>query len=309
MADTAQFQITYAGSALDNNEMDVRELAPALVAVADLLEEANNIVNGGSSKIAVSVHGAFKSGSFGIDFRVIQDIFQNVMNLFNSEGVTAANNLLGLLGLKDVGKGLIALIKKLKGRRIKNIEKLDDNRVRIHIDTREKIDIEGSVLELYKSARVRDALDKVINRPLNRNGIEEFRSLIAGQKEPVIVRKEEKDFFELPLIDDELLGENETEAYLQVVSLSFKEDNKWRFSRGENVFFASVEDTHFLGGINRNEIRFSKDDILKVRLLTKDLLTGNGIRTEYKVLEVLEHRSAARQLRLPMKNDEDHDDD
>lgn len=308
MADTAHFQIIYAGNALDNNEMDVRELAPALVAVADLLEEANNIVNGGSSKIAVNVHGSFKSGSFGIDFTVIQDIFQNVMKLFNSEGITAANNLLGLLGLKDVGKGLIALIKKLKGRKIKSIEKLDDNRVRIHIDTREKIDIEGSVLDLYKSQRVRDALDKVITRPLNRNGIEEFRSLIAGEKDPVIVRKEEKELFEIPLLDDELLGENVTEAYLQVVSLSFKEDNKWRFSRGENVFFASVEDAQFLGGINRNEIRFSKDDILKVRLLAKDLLTGNGIRTEYKVLEVLDHRSAARQLRLPM-DEEEHDDD
>lgn len=303
MADTAQFQVTYAGIALENHEMDVRELAPALVAVADLLEEANNIVNGGGSKIVVNVHGSFKSGSFRIDFTVVQNILQNVMNLFNSEGITAANNLLGLLGLKDVGKGLIDLIKKLKNKKIKKIEKIENNRVRIHIDTREKIEIEGSVLELYKSQRVRDALDKVITQPLNRNGIEEFRASVSGSKEQVVVRKEDKDFFELPLLEDEILGENITEAYLQIVSLSFKEDNKWRFSRGETVFYATVEDTQFLGGITRNEIRFSKDDILKVQLQAKDILTGSGIRTEYKVLEVLEHRSAARQLNLPMDSD------
>lgn len=309
MDDTAHFQIIYAGTALENHEMDVRELAPALIAVADLLEEANNIINGGGSKIAVNVHGSFKSGSFGIDFTVIQNIFQNVMNLFNSEGITAASNLLGLLGIQEAGKGLIDLIKKLKNKKIKKIEKIENNRVRIHIDTREKIEIEGSVLDLYKSQRVRDALDKVITQPLNRSGIDEFRVSIPGSKEPVIVRKEDKDFFELPLLEDEILGENITDAYLQVVSLSFKEDNKWRFSRGDTVFYATVEDTHFLGGINRNEIRFSKDDILKVKLLSKDILTGNGIRTEHKVLEVLEHRSAARQLNLPMRNHDDKEDD
>src|SRR5690349_3150194 len=110
MADTAQFQITYSGEALENNEMDVRELAPALIAIADLLEESNNVINGGSTKIIVNVHGSFKSGSFGIDFTVIQNIFQNVMNFFNSDGVTAATNLLDLLGLTKIGKGLVGLI-------------------------------------------------------------------------------------------------------------------------------------------------------------------------------------------------------
>jgi hypothetical protein len=64
--------------------------------------------------------------------------------------------------------------------------------------------------------------------------------------------------------------------------------------------------TSFLDRIDKNEVRFSKDDILKVKLYTKDFLTGTGFKTEYKVLEVLEHRSAARQLRLQM---EDEDDD
>jgi hypothetical protein len=111
MADTANFQVVYGGPALEANEMDVRDLAPALVAVADLLEEANLIINGGGTKISVNVHGSFRSGSFGIDFKLIQDIFQNVMGFFNSEGVTGASNLLSLLGLKDVGKGLIGLLK------------------------------------------------------------------------------------------------------------------------------------------------------------------------------------------------------
>ncbi len=94
VADTASFQITYDGRALDNHEMDVRELAPALVAVADVLEEANALLNGGSTKISVNVRGSFKNGSFGIEFALYQDIIQQVMGWLSSQGTTCAVNLI-----------------------------------------------------------------------------------------------------------------------------------------------------------------------------------------------------------------------
>lgn len=314
MADTAKFEIIYAGPALENNEMDIRELAPALIAVADLLEEANVLINGGGSKINVNVHGSFKSGSFGIDFTVIHNVFQNVISMFNSEGFSAASNLLSLLGLKDIGKGLIWLLQKLRKDKIKKIENVDDNRVRITITRsvtdkktfEETINVDKKVIDLYKSKRIRDALAKVISEPLSRDSIVEFRTSAEGSNETIILGKEEKEFFETPLLGDEILGETITEAFLQVVLLSFKEDNKWKFSRGELVFFASIEDPEFLAKIDHNEINFSKDDILKVKLKAKDILTGKGIRSEYTVVEVLEHRTAARQLLLPMEGD--HDD-
>lgn len=300
MTDSANFQVTYSGQALNNHEMDVRELAPALVAIADLLEEANLIVNGGGSKIIVNVHGSFKSGSFGIDFTVIQNIVQNVMNVFNSDGITAATNLLSLLGLKDFGTGLIHFIQKLKNKKIEKVETLDNKRVRITIESSETIEVEGSVLDLYKNQRIRDSLEKVITQPLSKTGIDEFRSGVSGSTDQVIVKKEDKDLFELPIIEDEILGENITEAYLQIISLSFKEDYKWKFSRGDAAFFAIIEDKNFLASVTKNEIHFSIDDILKVKLLAKDSLTSSGIRTEYRITEVIEHRSAARQLNLPM---------
>jgi len=300
MSDSASFQIMYGGPALESNEMDVRELAPALIAVADLLEEANLIINGGGSKISVNVHGSFKRGSFGIDFRVIQDIYQSFLTLFNSDGVSGAANLLSLLGLVEYGKGLIGFLKKLNNRNIQKAEHLEDDRVEITITREEKIVIPKNVLDLYKSPKIRKALENIITEPLTRRGIDEFRSGYSDHEEQVVISKEEKELFGMPLLGDEVLGENTTEAYLQVVSLSFKEDNKWRFSRGEVVFYANIEDNEFLERINRNEIHFSKDDILKVRLYTRDILTGSGFKTEYKVLEILEHRSASRQLKLPM---------
>jgi len=310
MSDTAYFQIVYDGPALENNEMDVRDLAPSLVAIADLLEEANTIVNGGGTKVNVNVHGSFKSGSFGIDFNLIQTSFQDFLHLFGSDNVTAAVNLLALIGFMGGGvKGLVALLKVLKNRSIQKIDNIENNRVRIQITTEEIVEFDSQVIDLYRSQRIRDALEKIISEPLSRAGINEFRALSPKDNEPVIVRKEEKEYFQTPLLGDELLGESENIAYLQVVNVSFKEDNKWRFSRGEQTFFGSIEDKIFLAGINRHEINFYKDDILKVRLKTKDILTDKGMRSEYIILEVLEHRSTARQLPLPVENKKDDSDD
>jgi hypothetical protein len=302
MSDTSSFQIVYAGPALETNEMDVRNLAPALVAVADLLEEANLIVNGGGSRISVNVQGSFKSGSFAIDFKVIHDIYQNVMALLNSAEMTGASNLLSLVGLKEAGKGLVSLLQKLRNRKIQKVENVNGSIVRIHITRAETIEVDSRVIDLYKSPRVRSALEKVIAEPLGRSGVDEVRTKLADGN-GVTVKKDEKQYFDMPLLEDEILGETVTEAYLQVVSLSFKEDNKWRFSRGETVFYALIEDIEFLEKIDKNEERFSKDDILKVQLYTRYILTDGGFRTEYRVQKVLDHRSAARQLRLPIDAD------
>jgi hypothetical protein len=310
MADTAHFQIVYGGPSLENNEMDIRELAPALVAVADLLEESNWIINGGGSKINVNVRGSFKSGSFGIDFTVVQNAYQNIIELFSSPQMTATCNLLTLIGIsgvdviKDIPMlyGLIPFLKALKNRKIQRVENISEDRIRITITNQETIDADPRVLDLLKSQRIRDALEKIITEPLNKPGINEIKLGEDIVKNQILVSGEEKEYFKVPPTQDELLGESISEAYLQVVSLSFNKDNKWRFSRGENVFYASVIDEKFLGQIDRNEINFSKDDLLKVKLLTKDLLGLKGMRSEYTIIEVLEQRRAARQLPLPIES-------
>lgn len=311
MSDKATFHLKYDGPALENNEMEVRELAPSLVAIADLLEESNSILNGGSAKVSVNVRGSFKDGSFGIDLTLIQDVYQQVIEFFNSEGIVAAAALLQLLGLDArtvIKNGLIPLIKRIRNRKILRIKKKEStDRVTIIVEDNngdfEEIETNRNVLRLLKSHKVRKAIEEIVTCPLDRDGVDTFAVTDEAGEKSLEVKKTERAYFRAPEPEDEFLGETVTEAYLQIVSLSFKKDNKWRFSRGESVFYATIEDEDFLARVHRNEIRFSKDDILKVRLRIIETLTEKGIDTEHYVEEVMEHRSAARQLKLPMEEE------
>lgn len=70
MAQHSRFHLVYDGPALDEHRMDVRALAPALLAMGDLVERANMILNGEQVKVSVDVHASFKAGSFGIDMEL-----------------------------------------------------------------------------------------------------------------------------------------------------------------------------------------------------------------------------------------------
>lgn len=65
---TTHFQITYDGPSLAASEMDVRDLAPALLAAGDLLDAATRALHGERIKAQINVRASFKTGCFGIDF-------------------------------------------------------------------------------------------------------------------------------------------------------------------------------------------------------------------------------------------------
>ena len=71
---TEKFHVVYDGSALDEHLMDVRDLAPAMMAISDLLIHANQEINGDKLKIELKVKANFKAGSFGIEFHEILHI-------------------------------------------------------------------------------------------------------------------------------------------------------------------------------------------------------------------------------------------
>ncbi len=292
----ASFTIAYDGPALRDGAMDVRDLAPALLAVGQLFDAANSVLNGDNARVNVQVT-ATGQGSFEIVFDLLQTLPQQLVGIFSGDTVTAALNLkeLVITGVASAG-GLVWLIKHLRGRKVERIEQLSESSVRLTIEG-ESIEVSITLLRLYQDIAVRTALQRVVDEPLKREGIEVFE--IRENKRPIItVFQSEAIYFAKPELADEVLIQETRRSAFSIISLAFKEDNKWRLFDGNTQISALIEDQSFLQRVDANQIAFAKGDILLCEVRVTQKRTGEGLRTEYVVERVIEHRPAARQLPL-----------
>ncbi|MDR1276982.1 MAG: hypothetical protein LBL72_11495 [Candidatus Accumulibacter sp.] len=291
MSASLHFSIKYDGPALTFHQMDVRELAPALFALSELIEQSNKIMFPEGPDVRINVQGNFKSGSFGIDLIVVQDVVHQIVSILSGSEATATANLLAILG----GIGLVAqtasggLIKWLKGRKPGTI-RFEDNKTVFEIVEAEVVEVfEADLIagELYKSRVVRQALRNVI-KPLGQEGIETFHCV--RDEEITVITKSEVPAFEMSADDVDIVSDALNEnVLLQIESAVFKDANKWRFHDGAASFYAQITDDDFIGKINTGE-RFGKGDMLVVDLRRIQSVTDNGLKLEYQVEKVKEHR-------------------
>ncbi|MFM0324820.1 hypothetical protein [Caballeronia glebae] len=298
------FHVLYDGPALANHEMDVRDLAPALLALGQVLEEANAAINDGRAKVHVQVRASFKTGCFGIELDLVQSLIQQAQSLFGNDHIASAKTLLEWVGLvvggKEGVKSLLGFMKWLRGRKIDRIVLLDNGNMKVVLDE-ESIEIESQVIELFRRSDLRNALEGVL-KPLDKIGIDKFAVVNKTQsKEFLVIDKSERIYFIAPAPEPEILAEEEVVMNLQLVNVAFRDDNKWRFSDGNSTFFALVEDVNFLNKVQSNE-PFARGDILRARLRRIQVLSGEDMKTEYHVLEVLDHRRSGVQLPMPFSD-------
>jgi hypothetical protein len=292
MNNTASFTISYDGEALRTHTMDVRDLAPALLSFGQLFDESNRVLNGNKVAIKVQVK-ANQAGSFEIVFQATQSISSQMSAFLTGDFVSSALNLKELLF--SLGMGLFLLISKLKGKTPSKITDLKNGNVRLEIDT-ETFDFPLNLLRLYQDISVRSAVEKAL-KPLENEGIDTF-VVKDGGKEITRVEKPELPYFKVPETQDEKLTEKEEKAAYSIISLAFKEDNKWRLYDGQSIISATIRDEKFLNKVEENLVSFAKGDILICIVRTSQWRTSIELKTEYEVLEVKEHKPAARQIPL-----------
>lgn len=237
--------------------MDVRDLAPALLAVGQLFDAANTVLNRDQATVKISVT-ATGQGSFEISFDVLQNIASQITSFF------AGEHIVGALNLREIvvggSLGLIWLIRKLQGRKPDRVERLSDSHVRITIGS-ESFDVPLALVRLYQDLAVRAAAQKVVADPLRREGIDTFE-VRENKQRVLVVKKLEAEYFEKPELPPETLVETTRRTAFSIISLAFKEDNKWRLYDGNTQISALIEDEAFLARVNANLIAFAKGDIL-----------------------------------------------
>lgn len=297
----ASFTIAYDGPALRDHSMDVRTLAPALMGFGQLIDATNAVLHKDSSQTKIHVK-ALEAGSFQVSFEVLQGFYEQVVSLFSGPEASAAANLLGILGfsVKDgvIGAGIsvIFLIKWLRGRNPDNVKDLGGNMVRLQFG-QESYDIPLDTLRVLQSVPVRDALQKIIVDPLKQEGIEVFEVRERGQT-VVSVNRAEAVWFSKPELPDEVLIDVRRRGAFTILSLAFKEDNKWRLYDGANTISATIADEDFIRRVDASEASFSKGDVLICDVHLVQKRTDSGLKSEYTVERVIEHIPGVRQIPL-----------
>jgi hypothetical protein len=300
----SDFHVIYDGPALQSSEMNVRDLAPALLALGQALEEANAALNDSRAKISVQVKATFKTGCFGIELNIVQSLMQQAQSLFGNDHIVSARSLLEWVGLivggKEGTKSLLWFIKWLRGRAIEKVVLLDNGNMRVVVDD-DQIEIESQIITLFRQVKLRKALEEVLV-PLHKDGIDQFAVTNKEQTQKfLIIDAAEVSYFAAPASEPETLSEEELVLNLQLVNVAFRDDNKWRFSDGNSTFFALMADVEFLNKVQNNEA-FSRGDILTAKVRRIQTLSGEDMRSEYEILEVTNHRRAGVQLPMPFSD-------
>jgi hypothetical protein len=283
-----RIEIVYDGEAVQAGSMDVRELAPALLAFGDLCRETNRIINGDRAEIAVNVRSEFERGSFGITLEVIQTLAA-LKSLFGNDAKSAFE-LLAIIGVVHVGEiGVIQYFKLTKGRPTPGTT-LQNGNVIIQINGgASSVEVRPDVIKVTSEPAVRKAFDGIV-RPLRRQGI----SQLEAKHDNVVVERIERNDVPiggLPTLAESralVLHDEERIAAFEIVRLSFEDRYKWTFTDGNATFNADIEDEAFWERLQRREFAFAKGDVLRVRMSVNTIRNEKGLRSEYKVIEVLD---------------------
>jgi len=268
-----------------------------------VFQAASDVLNGERVKTVVRVK-ATEQACFEVDLSVAQSVKDAVASLLtfaseNQDGIAAANELAELIlkagsGFAALGGGLFALLKFLKGRKPDKIEKRDGE-VHVHIGDNYFV-TNNKTIELAENVSVREGARKFAS-VLKNAGIESISTKPQGEPEEVYTKHDLPSFELPPPIEEELVDEIR-QMNLQIISLSFKDDNKWRVTDGAEPFSAAIEDSDFLKQVANSEISFAKGDYLVCEVREKQVSTGQGLKKERTIVKVVSHRPAARQMKL-----------
>lgn len=306
MADTL-IRIAFDGEALQNGTMDVRDLAPALLGLSDLLEESNGLLNKDGTTIQVRAR-LVRHGSFEIELQVVRGFISKMVDLFSGNEISALINLVECVGLAGgaVG-GLIWLVKSIGKKPIRLVDVVADDRVRITFGEGQEIIITRKVFELFNDIAVRRALFRML-QPLLRDGVDLFEVRNEAGTPTVRVERAEIEAFEPPQpstdAEPELLRNEFTQAFT-IVSVTFREGNKWRLFDGQNTISATIADEAFLEKVDSREVSFTKDDTILCRVVQEQSVGSGGLKTDTRIVKVESHRHAPRQtmIRYPSSSD------
>lgn len=290
-----EFSVRYAGEALADGRIPIRDLAPSLLALSEAFQEMQQITYPNQQPVSLDIKATDK-GSFIVDLILANggDLLTQAIDLLNGKESDALKSLIEIVGGVY---GAILFTKSVGKKNIKSKKDLPSGEVKITLDDETSITTSKEAFEAYTNIEFRKSVKEFV-RPLEVDGLSTIE--FSTEKETSLsISKSDVESFCVPPSKDKELPSSESEVFLQIINVSFAGE-KWKLTSGDKPFWANIADKEFLKSVSNNQQQFGASDTLKVRLLTEQRLTENGLKAEYTVVKVLEHIKSARQIELDL---------
>ena len=95
------FSLVYDGPPVAEGTIDARDLAPALLALADLIDEAAPVVDPELPRLSLRVRPDFREGSFEV-YLELANLYSKFVSLFSGPDAQAWASFLQIIGIAGV---------------------------------------------------------------------------------------------------------------------------------------------------------------------------------------------------------------
>ena len=282
------FGIEYDGPLLANHQMDVRDLAPALLSLGNFFQSINRQLDPLAPDLQVNIR-ATEEGSFAVHLKLLYD---NAVKVGESGPAVASDTLVGLV--TAVGS-VIKVIRKT-GRSGKPTESQSGPETILVWDDGTEFRIPTNHFLLVRNSSVRQSLSDIV-KPVRHNGIDLMRFV---QDEEIIGEVDTEDypaFASTDPVEGETLTTSEREIYLKILVSAWQVGRKWRFSDGFRSFWAAIEDERFNAALAQGD-RFGANDTLRCRVIETQWRDSKDLHSEIRIVEVIDRLNQPQQPQL-----------
>lgn len=288
-----EFSLVYDGPSVTEGTIDARDLAPALLALADLIDAAAPMVSPPLATVSVRVKSEFPRGSFEI-LLSLSSLYDRMMTIFSGQEASAWSNLFQILGIsgRDLLPGLLPLIKRARGRKPTSVTMTQNSTTTIIFEGDEPITVDSPVWKLFEDANARRAAEKLVS-PLVGRGIDSLKVKHDGH-ETFEVTESEAEYFKAPETRDDSSA-NDSQLWVTITAPSFVPGNKWRVTDGTRSLLVTIEDPEFMRSVQDSRASFRKDDTLYITMRTTQWMSGGKLASEYSIIKVHEHQQILKQ--------------
>lgn len=287
VARSTTMEVYFSGSSVEEHSMSVRDLAPALIGLADAIDRYKEL-SCPFADLDVRIT-ATKAGSFD----VILQILGTAISLGQGGETVDVVNLAS--GIIDVLKILLARYEQT------GTVKPGEHEIVEQHETQVRLQIGKAKFSASRKS-YRAACDgKIINdlgaatKPASEDGYNPVRFIHEDSgNDATVPGNVSESMADLTLSDQPIEPAVETTT-LQIDTIQFQ-SRKWKFSKGDTKFWCEIADDAFLARLNRHEVSFCSGDLLKVSLETEQYVRDGRLETGHRrITKVIEHIPIERQ--------------